>query len=106
MESRVKYFRYIRNRRTIHESHYCCFNTYSSEYMKAMMPICRRFDVHIVFRAKEVANLNDGKRIDKNSAMIAMTTKSSISVKPDFFLMLLVKIRSDLIVLSACVIYP
>src|SRR5690349_6435467 len=51
-------------------------------------PICLTFDRHEAARAFSRARAKTGNRIAARIAIIAMTTKSSIKVKPDFFIVL------------------
>jgi len=46
------------------------------------VPICRRLERQLVWRAFSRALAKTGKRIAARIAMIAMTTRSSIRVKP------------------------
>src|SRR5438128_2498241 len=55
---------------------------FSLEYMTLAVPICRTLHRHLVVHALCLAFAKAGKSIDAKSAMIATTTKSSISVKP------------------------
>src|SRR5438445_2377328 len=50
--------------------------------MVAPRAICLRLDRHIVWRAFSLAWAKTGKRMAARMAMIAMTTSSSIRVKP------------------------
>ena len=45
------------------------------------MPICFRFAAHEIVRALALARLSAGSSIPARMAMIAITTRSSISVK-------------------------
>src|SRR5438270_7192900 len=51
--------------------------------MPSDRPICFMFDKHEVRRAASRARAKTGKRIAANMAMMAITTSSSIRVKPD-----------------------
>ena len=53
----------------------------SSVYMTQIVPHCLRFDWQTTARACLRTRCSDGIRIDISSAMMAMTTSSSISVK-------------------------
>ena len=48
------------------------------------MPICRRLFKHEIWCALDFALANAGNNIAAKMAMMAMTTRSSISVKADF----------------------
>src|SRR5437867_2085882 len=50
-------------------------------------PICREFERQVAARAFSRAWAKTGNRIAARMAMIAMTTSSSISVKPDWYLL-------------------
>ena len=51
-------------------------------YIQWATSMLRMFTRHLVVRASSFALASDGSRIDTSSAMMAMTTSSSISVKP------------------------
>ena len=57
------------------------------------MPICRRLLVQVMRRARFLALPNAGRSIPARMAMMAMTTSSSMSVKPEFRFMGKVKLR-------------
>ena len=44
------------------------------------MPICLRFDAHVIWRAFSLAFANTGNKIAARIAIIAITTSNSISV--------------------------
>jgi len=54
----------------------------SPTYISIPKAICFRFEAQDDWRAFSLALANTGKRIAARMAMIAMTTNSSISVKP------------------------
>src|SRR6185436_15992860 len=54
----------------------------SSAYIASPKPICRRLLVQVVRKERFLALLSAGKSIDARIAMMAMTTSSSIRVKP------------------------
>src|SRR5215212_5974928 len=56
--------------------------SWSSAYIIIAVEICRRFERQEVCRAFSLAWAKTGKRIAARIAMMAMTTSSSISVKP------------------------
>jgi len=53
---------------------------WSSAYRSSAMPSCLMFDAHTVCRARALAALRAGSSNEARTAMIAMTTSSSISV--------------------------
>src|SRR2546426_7307536 len=58
------------------------FSSQSAVYIATAIPICLLLFRHVVWRALSRAWAKTGKRIAARMAMIAITTRSSISVKP------------------------
>ena len=54
----------------------------SPEYIAAISPHCRKLDVQLMTFARNLALASAGSSNDAKMAMMAMTTRSSIRVKP------------------------
>src|SRR5258708_20457860 len=52
-------------------------------YLGSAIPFCRRLPTHLTRRACDFALANPGNNIAAKIAMMAMTTRSSISVNPE-----------------------